>query len=256
MHYVVQFSGGITSWAAARRIADTHGTQSLSLLFADTLIEDEDNYRFLSDAAEDIGAPLIRIADGRNPWQVFRDVSYIGNSRKDPCSKFLKRKLLRRWIKAHTHPSTHTIVFGLDHEEPERLARTAIRQHPWPVLAPLMDRPWLSKADTIRWAKSRGLTPPRLYSMGFSHANCGGFCVKAGQADFQRLLLNLPERYAMHEAEEAATAALIGSNVTILRDRRGGTVRPLSLSEFRERYEATGQYDAFDTASSCACALA
>lgn len=37
---VVNFSGGIGSWAAARRVADHHGTDGLVLLFADTLIED------------------------------------------------------------------------------------------------------------------------------------------------------------------------------------------------------------------------
>ncbi len=49
--HVVMFSGGAGSWAAAKRIA----ARPLTLLFADTLIEDGDLYRFLDDAAADVG---------------------------------------------------------------------------------------------------------------------------------------------------------------------------------------------------------
>ena len=34
---VVMFSGGIGSWAAAKRVAEAHGTDDLVLLFADVL---------------------------------------------------------------------------------------------------------------------------------------------------------------------------------------------------------------------------
>jgi hypothetical protein len=54
MNHVVMFSGGIGSWAAAKRVAEEHGTSSLYLLFTDTLIEDEDLYRFLVEAAANI----------------------------------------------------------------------------------------------------------------------------------------------------------------------------------------------------------
>lgn len=49
---MVQFSGGIGSWSAARRVVAEHGTEDLILLFSDTLIEDQDLYRFLDEAAE------------------------------------------------------------------------------------------------------------------------------------------------------------------------------------------------------------
>ena len=50
---VVMFSGGVASWMAARRIVDEGGDPVL--LFTDTLIEDPDLYRFLDDAATDLG---------------------------------------------------------------------------------------------------------------------------------------------------------------------------------------------------------
>ena len=40
VRHVVQFSGGIQSWAAAKRVAAEHGTDNLTLLFADTKMED------------------------------------------------------------------------------------------------------------------------------------------------------------------------------------------------------------------------
>lgn len=55
--HVVQFSGGIGSWAAARRVADKYGIENLVLLFADVLTEDPDTYRFNEDAATDLGVP-------------------------------------------------------------------------------------------------------------------------------------------------------------------------------------------------------
>ena len=51
MQHVVMFSGGAGSWMTAKRVAEKHGTDNLILLFADTLIEDEDLYRFLDEAA-------------------------------------------------------------------------------------------------------------------------------------------------------------------------------------------------------------
>jgi len=56
--HIAQFSGGAGSWGAAKRVAETHGTADLLLLFADTLIEDQDTYRFLLEGAANVmGVP-------------------------------------------------------------------------------------------------------------------------------------------------------------------------------------------------------
>lgn len=55
MHRIISmFSGGGCSWAATKRHTATHGRDGLILLFADTLIEDEDTYRFVIEGAADI----------------------------------------------------------------------------------------------------------------------------------------------------------------------------------------------------------
>jgi 3'-phosphoadenosine 5'-phosphosulfate sulfotransferase (PAPS reductase)/FAD synthetase len=250
---IVTFSSGISSWAAGKRYAEIHGTDGMVLLFADTKIEDEDNYRFLGQAAANIGAPLVKITDGRDPWEVMNDEKIIGNSRIDPCSKILKRQLLDRWRNKHADPETTTIITGIAFDEVHRIENLRKIAPPWNYIAPLCDKPWMSKAETLDWAKREGIEPPRMYDMGFAHANCGGFCIKAGQKSFALLLEKFPERYAWHEEEEEKMRQKVG-NHSILRCRKGGVSKPLTLREFRERIEKD-QEDHDGDIGGCACAL-
>ena len=94
---VALLSGGITSWAAAKRWVELNGSDGLVLLFADTAMEDEDCYDFVYSGAENIGAPLVVLKDGRNPWELFREQKMIGTSKADICSRILKRDLLDAW---------------------------------------------------------------------------------------------------------------------------------------------------------------
>ena len=71
LRHIIRFSGGIGSWGAARRVIGRFGVSDVVLLFADTLIEDEDTYRFLSDASSDLGVEITRICEGRDPWGGF-----------------------------------------------------------------------------------------------------------------------------------------------------------------------------------------
>lgn len=245
----VSLSGGVASWAAARLIIDEGKTPVL--LFADTLIEDEDLYRFLDDAEADLGIPITRIADGRTPWEVFADVKFVGNTRVDPCSLHLKRKPLRDWIDAHHEAAT--VVVGIDWTEAHRMDRITYAYQPHTVRAPLIERN-MDKCQALDMLADRGIEAPRLYKMGFPHNNCGGFCVKAGQAQFAALLREFPDRYAEHEASEHDLREQWGKDVAILRDRRGGDSTPMTLRSFRERIERTGEYDRNEWGG-CGCAL-
>lgn len=272
MRCVVQFSGGVGSWAAAKRAVERYGASNVTLLFADTLIEDEDLYRFLDEAVENIGAELVRIADGRTPWEVFRDVKFIGNTRVDPCSLVLKRDLLRAHIEANFDPADTVVVLGIDWTEEHRFTAAVPRWEPWTLWAPMCDEPLIDKPDVLTWLLEEGIEPPRLYAMGFPHNNCGGFCVKAGQAQFKLLLDTMPERFLGHEREEEATRVHIGKNVSVLRDRskkgiaeyeaefgpitgQKDKTAPLTLRKFRERLGVdTSDYDAEEWGG-CGCAL-
>lgn len=252
MIHVVMFSGGIGSWAAARRVRQRHPTEKILALFADTKMEDEDLYRFLPEAAASVRADLVMIAEGRTPWQVFRDERFLGNSRVDPCSKILKRRALDTWRDENLDPKETIVYVGIDWTEEHRFHRVRERLGAWRVEAPMCEAPFVTKVEMLEDLASFGIEPPRLYAMGFSHNNCGGFCIKAGHAHFANLLRALPERYAFHEQQEQELREQLG-DVSILKDRAGGgPPKRLTLRAFRERLQCGEPYDKLDLGG-CGC---
>lgn len=240
---VIMFSGGVGSWYAAKLVPGKK-----VLLFADTLMEDEDLYRFLPEAAANVGEKVTRIADGRDVWQVFFDKRYLGNSRIDPCSRILKRELCKQWIYDH---GGATVYVGIDWMEEHRLVDMRRYWHPFNVRAPMVEQS-LSKGDAMNALRKEGIRPPRLYGMGFSHNNCGGFCVKAGQGHFRLLLEQMPEVYLYHERREQQLRQYLGKNVTILRVEENYVRTPITLREFRLRVQA-GQGVDEQEIGGCAC---
>lgn len=252
-HHVVMWSGGITSWATARHVIAEHGTASTTLLFADTLIEDEDLYTFNEQASKLLGVPITRVADGRTPWQVFEDKRWMGNTRIAQCSHALKQKPCRDWLVEHTDPADTVLYVGIDWTETHRLPAIVDGWKPWTVQAPLTAPPYRDKTELLAEARAAGLLLPRLYRLGWSHNNCGGACVKGGQAQWARLLEVFPDRYARAEAAETKMRRLLGKDVSILRDRTGGTTTPLTLTALRTRIEQQpDQLDLFDEGG-CGC---
>jgi hypothetical protein len=221
---------------------------------------------------------LAWIADGRTPWQVFRDEKLIGNTRADPCSKILKRELGLRWLVDNCDPAETTLLFGIHWEEQERLeglawdnrlkakvlrgVRPRYRALGWSrVEAPMCDKPWVAAQSLRDAVTAEGMALPRLYTLGFAHNNCGGFCIKAGEGHFKNLLERLPGVFAAHEAEEAAFNAERPGRArkTVLAPREpkpgGGERRvPITLEEFRLKIERGGQVNLFDTGG-CGCFL-
>jgi hypothetical protein len=261
MRHVVHFSGGLCSFWAAHRVVQEHGKWATVLLFCDTQWEDPDLYRFNREASEYLDVPITVLSDGRNPWEVFRDERMIGSSRVDLCSRMLKRDLLDQWRRANTTPDNAIFYLGLDWTEPHRMNGTDAKPGgmksifaPWRVEAPMMGEPIWDKCRMIEEAKAIGLTPPRLYGMGFPHNNCGGFCVKAGQAHFAHLHAKLPDVYARNEAEEEATRAIVG-DFSVMKDRRGGGPRrTMTMRDFRARIEAGEEFDRNDWGG-CGCSV-
>ena len=230
------FSGGVGSWGAARRAAAKYGRENLTLLFADTKIEDPDLYRFLDEAAADIGAPLVKIADGRTPFDVFRDHRYLGNSRIAPCSRVLKQEPTRKWMEENA--SDAVVILGIDWTEEHRLAGARKGWAPFQVEAPLCERPLVMKPDLLDELEARGIRRPALYREGFVHNNCGGGCVRSGIGQFAHLYRTRPMTFMTWEDAEADMRAFLGGDVSILRDRTRGKTRPMTLRELRNRLAA------------------
>ena len=243
MKRVVQFSGGLASYFTALLVAERHGTEDMILLFADVLIESADLYRIMPTYAADVGAQFVRIADGRTPFEVFKDVRFIGNTQVDPCSEVLKRKLCRKWLEDRFTPFSDALpglveqailYVGITWDE-GREDEIRERWKPWTVEFPLCDPPYLTKKDMIRMTLAKGLEVSRAYTEGFPHDNCGGGCVKAGISQWVHLRKLRPEVYKMWMDGEADAIREIGKDVAILRDRRGGVTKPMTLVELEAR---------------------
>lgn len=262
MKHVVMFSGGIGSWMTAKRVVDQVGAKNVILLFSDVkgntdnpnIGEDPDTYRFIDEAASMLGAELIKVVDGRNIWEVFRDRKFLGNSRLAPCSHELKQKPAKKWIHENTDPNKTIIYVGIDWTETHRMEAVARGYAPWKVGAPLTVAPYLTKQQMIDEAEALGLKAPRLYSLGFKHNNCGGGCVRAGQSQFKNLLEVMPERFAEWEHQEEKMQNHLGVEVTILSRTENGKKIPFSLRDLRQAAEQQPSLiDLKDEGVSCNC---
>ncbi|SFB52483.1 hypothetical protein SAMN03159496_04654 [Rhizobium sp. NFR07] len=286
-------SGGAGSWLAAKVDMAAHPNEEHRFLFADTLYEDADCYRFLIegiahlidrdvsnvlprasdfpdyrvlgefDIATYAGNPewraflaqlradvaevmpeLTWLVEGRDPWEVFRDRKFLGNSRIDPCSKVLKRDFLAAWLDVNADKAADIICVGIGPDEAHRYHVLAQRQMAagWQYEAPLLGT-FEGDIGAFVYLAKAGIERPRLYRKNYIHNNCGGFCIKAGHAHYQNRFYADPERYAYDAMMERKLAEYIGKPVTMLTDRANDNVKkPLSLDEFAERMLAKPQF--------------
>jgi hypothetical protein len=251
--HLVQFSTGAGSAEVAWRVVERYGAASVNLLTADTLVEDEDNWRFAREVVERLSCAWTVLSDGRTPMQVGRDHRVVPNNRLAVCSRVLKRELLRKHINTHYDPADTVIHLGFDWTEHHRVNAARPQWEPYRIECVLTEPPYLFRQQMLDLFRERGIEPPRLYAQGFAHANCGGGCVRGGQAQWELLLRVNRRRYLEWEAEEEQTRDLLGADVSILRDRIGGSVTPLTLRRFREGLDTQpGLFDGDDWGA-CGC---
>lgn len=248
---VVFFSGGVSSALTALYVKKC-SEGKLFLLFTDTLTEDEDLYRFLDESIDVIKPDgVTHITSGMNVWDAFHKAKYLGNSRIDPCSRVLKREPAEKWVKERYSPDDTTLFFGIHWSEIERLDAIKRNWEPYQVRSPMCEVDGMPVNNgEIRdiWYKLTGVKIPRLYDMGFTHNNCGGFCCKAGKTHFRKLLEKLPDRYAYHAQKEVQIRAVVGDR-TILREQLNGKKYMLSLEEFAKRENNNNELEC----TSCQC---
>ncbi len=253
MQHIVSFSGGAASFAAAHLAIEKYGKDHVTLVFCDTLIEDPDLYRFIDEGAKALGCKLIKLEDGRTPWQVFKDHRYQGNTRTAHCTVDLKGRTFARWLtENYPNPDDCVIHFGFDWMEERRLTEARKNWAPYNCEALLCAPPYLSRAQVFQIIDDYDLELPRLYEMGFTHNNCGGFCVRAGQAHFELLLRKLPDVYAHHEAEQEKLMREVPTARPFLRMQRNKQTHYLTLRNFREHLARGGEFDAYEHGG-CGC---
>ena len=244
-------SSGVSSAYACKLMLDEVGKENSVLFFTDTLMEDEDNYRFLDEIAVHLGAEFVRVDTGENPFDLFDRRGVLANDRIPVCSHELKLAQTKRYAQPGD-----TLWWGIDWEEQHRAGPI---ERNWSAAGihsrfPLIEQLTLHQAR-FDWLKAIGIEPPRMYALGFAHANCGGICVRGKLGHWAHLYRTWPERYAYAERREQEWQRKHGKDNTILRKSIGGEYQNLSLKRFREEY-LEGQLfsDSYDLDSgACAC---
>ena len=253
MKHIVFYSGGIGSWATAKRVIKKRGKENVILLFTDTLIEDEDLYRFIDETVKEMGVQYQYLADGRTPFEVYRDSRFLGNSRLAPCSHKLKQEPAKKWIKENFNPDECVLYLGIDWTEEHRTAAPKKNWSPYQVEFPMCEEPLLTKEDMLNELNALGIETPRLYKMGFSHNNCGGFCCRAGQGHFLNLLKKMPDRFAEYEKKEEELRQYLEKDVSMMKKTKNGVTKPYTLRQLREDANLNPeQIDIFDIGG-CGC---
>lgn len=249
MKYISSISGGAASAVAHNRAIERYGKENVLPWFADTLYEDSDLYRFLSDLESFWDQEIVRSAVGKTPLEVSEDRHMIFNQRIAPCSDVLKITPFTNFVKEYPKPVT--ILLGLDWSEQHRMKAPKENYEKIPgvkVDYPLMWKPY--NFDVFQTVRSWGIEIPRLYKMGFPHNNCGGRCFRQGISEWLRLRVHFPERFEHVKGWEAAQQAIgdARKDYAICRDQSGGEVKPLSLRDIEDRElqtENTIQEDLF-----------
>ena len=255
MKHIVFYSGGIGSWGTAKRIIEKEGKENVILLFTDTLAEDKDLYRFLEETVAEMGAEFVSIAEGRTPWEVFKDKRWLGNSRIAQCSHILKQEMSSKWIKEHFRPDECILYLGIDWTEIHRTEKPVKNWAPYKVKFPLCEPPYTTKDELLEELKALGIEIPLLYKYGFSHNNCAGMCIKGGQGHFINLLKSFPDRFEWMENYEKEMREYLQKDVSILTRTKNGQKENFTLEQLRKEYEEKpDQLDLFDMGG-CGCMI-
>ncbi|MBO0588193.1 MULTISPECIES: hypothetical protein [unclassified Sporosarcina] len=207
-NHIIFFSGGKASFTVAHHVKERFPNDNILLYFTDTQWEDDDLYRFIYQAADRLELPMLTHATGLNPLELMFEKKLVFNSRIGDCSKLLKMKvaadflkrgkkpLIEKWrnkerLKSDDFIQGATLYFGIGFDEMHR--EKAIRKNwrPFDVEMPLINE-YVEHNEVLA---KYNLRQPRLYDMHFTHNNCMGRCVKAGQAHFKNLKEQMPDEF-------------------------------------------------------------
>ncbi len=262
VRWVVSVSSGASSAVAAERTMQRYGKDNVDLVFADTQREHPDNYRFLADLEKRWGKTIIRLADGRQPENVWDDRQIIPNDQIAPCTFELKLKLIIEYVKG-LRAQGYTVVMCIGYSlkdtrdnngtkkfreqfpkwmqerYPGRMLATAVN---WSqnqlayVEFPAMWKP--IDLDVLETVKSWGIALPKMYEMGFTSANCNGDCPKGGVKHWRRVLTHFPTVYAEREEweREKRKDPRFAAHTILTKEIRGETVN-VTLEELRKETE-------------------
>lgn len=181
----VWFSCGAASAVAAKLTLERYGNLcDVRIVNNPVAEEDEDNRRFLADVQAWLGRP---IEDARNPKYPLASAVDVWDRRGGmsfphgaPCTYHLKREARYEWERVNmpgdaTGPGYwHVMGFAVEEQERHDMFRLTERRNLLPILIDAR----MTRQACYEHIVNAGLTPPRIYELGYPNANCIG-CVKA-----------------------------------------------------------------------------
>lgn len=207
-NHIIFFSGGKSSFSVADWVKEKYPEDNILLYFTDTKWENDDLYRFIYQASDRLELPMLTHAHGLNPIELMFEKKLVYNSRIGDCSKILKMKVSRDYLKKGIEPpivewrnreylkqddfvTGATLYFGIGWDEEHRAGPIRANWKPFSVEFPLID----NMIDNNATLKKYNLRQPVLYDLGFTHNNCNGRCVKAGQGHHRNLKQQMPDEF-------------------------------------------------------------
>ena len=208
---VCQFSCGAASAIATKLTLAQHPEAVIVNAFIEE--EHKDNRRFLADCERWFGRSILILRDskyGASTDEVWRRKRFMKGLRGAPCSQILKRKVLG----AFAQPDDVNIL-GFTREEEDRFDDIRESLPDEIFAAPLIEQ-GLGKEDCLAMIERAGIELPMMYRLGYDNANCIG-CPKGGQAYWQNIRADFPERFVQIKAIQES----IGAGANFLRFRSG-----------------------------------
>lgn len=222
MNHIIFFSGGKSSFSTANYVKEHFPDDNILLYFTDTCWEDDDLYRFIYEASDKLQLPMLTHSKGLTPLQLFVIQRVMGNSRIGTCSRYLKTKVAsdflfkgkkpkiekwhnRQYLKDEDFVTDAVLYFGISFEEMHRAGPILANWKPFHVEFPLIEH----IIDNDKVLEKFNIRQPRLYDLKFSHNNCAGRCVKAGQGHHRNLMLKFPDRFQLLKEQELIVSEYI-----------------------------------------------
>lgn len=249
---VVSVSGGLSSAEAWRRCLNVWDKDKVFPIFADVGSiydedgdkvsgEDDDLFRFLQELEQFFNHSIIRL---KNPkysdiWDVYFKERMLGSSLRDPCSRYMKRRVIYDYLDQNFNSNQTCIALGFSHLEHDRAKKYTKAVKPWQPVFPLMEKPFQNSSEIAQYFESYGIARPRQYIEGASHANCSSFCCKMGLWNAYFLWKTRPKVFWYASKMEEKFRQEINAKATIMRkyDNSAKKMLPITLKQLAEQFE-------------------
>jgi hypothetical protein len=195
------FSAGVSSAVATVAAKRALGQCPVWPIYIDIDDQHPDTSRFVHDCGkwfhkEGILPGEVLISPLRSVENCCLVAAFIRGPHGAACTNRLKKRVRKEW--EHTHPGSHTYIWGFGKGEEHRAdgVRRAMPKHDhmFPILGN-------TKAEIHGILAEAGIKRPAMYEMGYPNNNCIG-CVKGGMGYWNKIRVDFPDVFSKRAAME------------------------------------------------------